>query len=605
MEYLKAKSASKIVLPKGPALEKKILDTMKTISTVVGSTLGPGGHPVLIERAEYGLPPVVTKDGVTVFRALGFQDSVAHSIMEAARDTSVRTADEAGDGTTTAAILAEAFVRLVKSYCKSNPTVPPQQVIREIQRVYDEVLEPEIKRLSIRCNLDSRKGHKLLKAVACLSGNGDKDLAEAVMECYDICGDDGDTTIIESSGPFGYEVEKIEGYPIPMGYEESCAKFYPAFINEPASQRIVLEKPGFILYFGRLNDIQTILNLLEALGDAHKGNYLEIHNFVIVATGFSEAILGSLATNMAYPHTLKFVPLAIPLTPVHNGQRLFLDDLAAVTGAKIFDPVTAPINDIDKFHGIGNIELDETTNVWKCKTVRSFECSRFRSSVVGFADEEKLATRIAEVEAMAQFAESALDASFMRERLAKLSDGIAKLKVIGSSNGELKERRDRAEDAVCAVRGAIRSGALIGGGWTLARLAEILPDTPVCNDIVAPALSEPIDVLWHNAGMTEEQLLKVRDQVVVSVNDLAGYPQKTEIWDAAKGEFCIALDRGILDSVPAVRDAIKNSIASSTLLGTLGGCIVQPRDREVELKEARDAAEWERVKDYNPANERA
>jgi chaperonin GroEL len=604
MEYLKAKSAPKIVLPRGQTLEKKILETMKTISTVVGGTLGPGGHPVLIERPEYGLPPIVTKDGVTVFRALGFQDPVAHSIMEAARDTSVRTADEAGDGTTTAAILAEAFVRLVKTYCQKNPTVPPQQVIREIQRVYTEVLEPEIKKLSIKCNLETRRGHKLLEAVACLSGNGDKDLAKSVMECYDICGDDGNVTLIESSGPFGYEVEKVEGYPIPMGYEESTQRYYPMFINEPATQRIVLEKPGFILYFGRVNDIQTLLSLLTKLGEAWKGEYLTVHNFVIVATGFSEAVLASLATNMAYPDTIKFVPLAIPLSPVHNGQRLFLDDLAAVTGAKVFDPITAPIGDIEGFEGVGNLKID-ANQVWQPQGVRAFECSRFRSTIVGFADEDKLATRITEVESMAQLAESVMDATFMRERLAKLSGGIAKLKVIGSSNGELKERRDRAEDAVCAVRGAIKSGALIGGGWTLARLAEILPDTPVCNEIIAPALSEPIEVLWHNSGVPEDKILEVRNKMLDSVSNLTDYPKTTVVWDAAKSENCVALERGILDSTPAVRDAIKNSIANATLLGTLGGCIVQPRDREIEVKESREAAEFEKWRDYNPANEKA
>jgi chaperonin GroEL len=576
---------------------------MKTISTVVGGTLGPGGHPVLIERPEYGLPPIVTKDGVTVFRALGFQDPVAHSIMEAARDTSVRTADEAGDGTTTAAILAEAFVRLVKTYCQKNPTVPPRQVIREIQKIYSEVLEPEIKKLSIKCNLETRKGHKLLEAVACLSGNGDKDLAKAVMECYDICGDDGNVTLIESSGPFGYEVEKVEGYPIPMGYEESTQRYYPMFINEPATQRIVLEKPGFILYFGRVNDIQTLLSLLTKLGEAWKGEYLTVHNFVIVATGFSEAVLASLATNMAYPDTIKFIPLAIPLSPVHNGQRLFLDDLAAVTGAKVFDPITAPIGDIEGFEGVGNLKID-TNQVWQPQGVRAFECSRFRSTIVGFADEDRLATRITEVESMAQLAESVMDATFMRERLAKLSGGIAKLKVIGSSNGELKERRDRAEDAVCAVRGAIKSGALIGGGWTLARLAENLPDTPVCNEIIAPALSEPIEVLWHNSGVPEDKVLEVRGKMLASVSTLTDYPKTTMVWDAAKSENCIALERGILDSTPAVRDAIKNSIANATLLGTLGGCIVQPRDREVEMKESREAAEFEKWKDYNPSDEK-
>jgi Chaperonin GroEL (HSP60 family) len=604
MEYLKAKSASKIVLPKGPLLEKKILETMKVISEIVGGTLGPGGHPVLIERQEDGLAPIITKDGVTVFRSIGFSDPIAQCIMETARDTSVRTANEAGDGTTTAAILAEAFVRLVKGYCKRNPTIPPQQVIREIQLTYKNNIEPLIKKLSVKCNLDSKKGHKLLEAVATLSGNGDKELGKAVMECYDICGDDGNVTIIENSGPFGYEVEQVQGYPIPMGYEESCQKFYPMFINEPATQRIVLDKPAFLLYFGRLNDIQTILNLLEKLAEAWKHDYLKVFSLVIVATGFSDNVIAALANNMVSPQTLHIVPLCIPQSPMHNGGKNFMDDLAAVTDAKVFDPLTAPVSDIEGFEGIGNLFKDEE-NVYRAKGVRTFECSRFRSTIVGFADEERLAARVVEVEGQAAFAESTMDSVYLKERLAKLSGGIAKLKVIGSSNGELKERRDRAEDAVCAVRGAIQHGALIGGGWTLAYLAENLPDTPVCKEIIEPALSEPIEVLWRNAGVPEDGLLKLRDRVLPSVKEpLQEYPKSTEVFDAAKGEFCNAIERGILDSVPSVRDAIKNAISNATLLGTLGGTVVFPRDREVEMKECRDAAEWERMKNYNPNDEK-
>ena len=599
METIKTKSAAKVVLPRGPELEEKILHTMKTISTVVGGTLGPGGHPVLIERQEHGLPPIITKDGVTVFRALGFQDPIGHCIMETARDASVRTANEAGDGTTTAAILAEAFVRLVKSYCKANPTVPPQQVIREIQRIYDEVLEPEIKSLSIKCNLDSKKGRKLLESVATISGNGDRDLAKAVMECFDICGDEGNVTILESSGPFGYEVEKIEGYPIPMGFEESCAKFYPAFINEPATQRIVLEKPAFLLYFGRLNDIQTTLGILEKFAEAWKNKYCEVFNLVLVATGFSENVLASLATNMVDPTTVNIVPLAVPQSPIPNGQRFFLDDLAAVTDAVVYDPITNPLVNAT-FDGIGNIAKDEQ-DIWKVRSVRTFECSRFRSTIVGFASEEVLLKRTEEVKAMSDFAESQLDASYMRERLAKLTGGIAKLKVIGSSNGELKERRDRAEDAVCAVRGAIQSGAIVGGGWALARLISILPDTPVCNDIIAPALSEPVEVLWNNAGASGEQMSANRDRTEQLVASIENYPKETEVWNAATGKFCNALAEGVLDSVPAVRDALKNSISCATLLGTLGGTIVFPRDRELEIKDARDSAEFERMKTWEPS----
>src|SRR5574343_778881 len=130
MQYSKVKSVSKEILSRGPALQRLILETMKTCSDVVGSTLGPGGMSVVIERQEERLPPMITKDGVTVFRNLGFDNSSQQVIMEAARDASVRTAAEAGDGTTTATILAEALVRNTIACCDKNPKVSPQRVVR-------------------------------------------------------------------------------------------------------------------------------------------------------------------------------------------------------------------------------------------------------------------------------------------------------------------------------------------------------------------------------------------------------------------------------------------------------------------------------------------
>lgn len=607
MEYLKTKSAFKSVLGRGPELEKRVLDAMSTIANIVGGTLGPGGHPVLIERQEYGLPPIITKDGVTVFRALGFEDSVAHCIMEAARDASVRTATEAGDGTTTATILAEAFVRLTAKFCRENPGVSPQGVIRDIQQAYSEILEPEIARLSITSDLESEDGRRRLHAVATVSGNGDTALADAVMRCYDICGDDGNVTIVEGTGASTYEVEKIDGFPIPMGYEESCQRFYPSFINRPEIQQVHIEKPVFVLYFGRINEIQTLVPLMEKLQEAWTGEYLATPNVVIVASGFSETVLGSLTTNWVSPGSINIFPLLVPNnSPIHNAPRNFLDDLGAVVGATVFDQATKPL-DTATFEDLGNIAQDPDDTKWKALGVTAIEVTRYRSTVLGFCQEDILVARAEKVKAQAEQAESELEAALIRERLAKLTGGIAKLKVVGSSSGEIKERRDRAEDAICAVRGALKAGCLPGGCWTLMRLASQLKrfQSPVNENILAPALQVPFQILLENVGIVPadsryNNLWQTMDAFATTTSD----SKEANVWNARTATWCNAVEGGLLDSTPAVREALKNAISIATLLGTLGGTIVFPRDREVEKQEARDAADFNRMSNFNPADER-
>jgi Chaperonin GroEL (HSP60 family) len=611
METIKSKSAAKVVIPKSNYLEKKILDTMSTISKIVGGTLGPGGHPVLIERQEYNLPPLVTKDGVTVFRSLGFQDAIEHSILEAARDASVRTAQEAGDGTTTAAILSEAFVRYTTEFCKANPKVPPIQVIKTIQKLYKEIIVPTIEKFTIPCDFSTPKGKEHLRSVAKISGNGDAELADAVMQCFEIAGDAGNVTITESSGKSSLEVEKIEGYPIPSGFEESCSKYYSAFINEPATQRVVLEKPIFLLYFGRLNDFQTCLDIVERLNEGFTGGYLDAHNVVLMATGFSEAVLVNLASIFVNASNINVFPLVIPKTAILNSERHFLDDIAAVTGAVVFDPITKPLNGA-VFEDLGNLVKEEQMvggkpiDCYVSMGVKSFECGRYRSTVIGHCDEEILLKQVENVEKAIPNAESELDTRYLQERLAKLSGGIAKLRVIGSSGGELKERRDRAEDAVCAVRGAIKHGAVIGGGWTIVKTimeiknAELdATSTKVVDQIVEPSLLSPLLVLFSNAGIEAADGL---DPIYKSAK--TGKPEKAKVIDLSTGETVNALEAGILDSVPALQEAVMNSISIATLLGTLGGVVVYPRDHTAEIKEARDVNEFNRMAQSNMADER-
>lgn len=574
--YQKIKSVAKDIFPKSEKLEAKILKTMKTISDVVGRTLGPGGNPVLIERQEFGMPNLVTKDGVTVFRSLGFQDPVAHAIMETARDASVRTATEAGDGTTTATVLSEAIVRYVSQYCNRNPKVSPQKIVRTIAKLFKDFMEPLVKELSIK-NPDD----VLLKAVATCSANGDTELADAIMECFDLVGDDGNVTILEKNGPSGYLVEPLKGYPITgIGYEDCCKRFFSVFINDKANNRVFMEKPIFVLYYGQINEIQTLLPILMELGDRWNQEKTAAHNVVVVASGgFSETVLGQLSVNWTAESALNVFPMLIPKSPMNNGDMHFLEDLQAITASPIYNPLSRPIEQA-RPEELG-------------PPLEYFEAHRYRSNVVGIADEGLQLARVEEIKQQLLNPEGELETRILQERLGKITGGIAKLTIVGSSNGEIREKRDRADDAACAIRGARKHGCLPGAGWTLAKLSQISPEgldqgtMDILTSVLTPALLEPIKRLMSNAGLNEDEIA-CRLLEIYSQGDFKDY----SVWNGITDHRVDAIDAGIVDSTPAVLEALRNSISIATLLGTLGGVVVFKRDIELERQEARDTMEY-------------
>lgn len=585
MEYGKVKSAPKQITVQGERLNRLKRETLGTIAAAVGATLGPHGQPVLIERQEFGLPPMVTKDGVTVFRSLGFDDPTAHCIMEATRDCAVRTANEAGDGTTTATILAAELASRIEDYCSKNPHESAQKVVRELEATFRDFIAPSIAKWSRA--IDVEADHELLRSVARISANGDSDLADAVMDCFDQTGDEGNVTIVEASGPSHYEVKKIEGYSIDSGYDESCGKFYPAFINDPGTQRCTMEKPLFVLYHGNLTEIQTVAHLMEQVGDAWQDPEVKgRHNVVICAIGFSDQVLAHLAAGFSYPATINVFPLVVPHSPQSNGQMEFLLDVQAITGAKVLDPINAPL------------ETALLTDLGP--GVEAFECSRFRSTIIGYADATLIELRVDELNRQLEHPESELDAILTRTRKAKIAGGIAQLIVFGASNGELKEKRDRAEDAVCAVRGAIKHGCLPGGAWALTRLLVELGGGGVNNQILVPALSAPFKRLLANAGIVDKEEIKA---IETGLSGWDGGPPI--VYDFMNHKHVDAFEAGILDSTPAVLEAIRNSFSIASLIGTLGGCVVFKRDHQLERDEARNAAQFARDSNVNEANERA
>lgn len=589
MSHRKAKSAPKIFVCDRLYLQAKILSTMHKISAIVGSSMGPGGKVTLIESDFPGIPNKMTKDGVTIFKSLGAVDPYEHMIIESTRDVATRTASEAGDGTTTATVLSYAIIRNLFDYCAKNPKESPQRVARRIAKVTREILLPYIKSRTVEIGEDNKH---LLKMVAKISANGDEDMANAVIEAFEEIGygDASHVTIRELSGPQGYKVERIDGFPIPMGYEDSIGKFHTAFINDQANQRVAMDDPLFILFDGIVNDLVQVTPLLNQAGQAYSEGASEFKNIVIVAHGFSEAVLTHLAFNWQDPGTVNVLPLLTPMAQFLNSQLHFLQDLGAFTGASVFgfsNPIArAEIKDL----GAG---------------MKTFECNRFRSTVVGESDETNVGVRAGDIETMKENAESQAEKIWFEERLGKLTNGIAKLTIYGGSNGELKEAHDRCEDAVCAVRSAISHGAVPGGcrmSIDMAnKLMEELPEGDPAREVLAASLLALPTRLLDNAGYTGEEINAVLAHLLTNPADV--YDIENQVYGKAE-------DLGLFDATKAVSESLSNAVSIANVLGTMGGLVCHPRDDNFERAEARADSEYMKAVENptqftNEANERS
>lgn len=585
----KVKSPAKSFISDKKRIRNIVVNTVDRIADIVGSSLGPGGRPSIIESEVHGLPNRVTKDGVTIFRSLGSGDVNEHLIIETCRDVAIRTANQAGDGTTSSTILAGAIIRNLFDFCEKNPSFSPQKAMRKLQKCVKEELLPLIAEKSIKITTENQH---LLEKVACISANGDSEMAKAVIEAYDSVGYGAGShiTIQELSGPQKYEVELIEGFPVGIGYEDCCGKFHNAFINDQANQRCLLDNPLFLLYDGQITDLLLVKDVLENIGQNYVDGNTNYKNLVLVSHGFSESVLTELAINMGNTGTINVYPMITPMTHQINSQYQFLLDLAAFTGAKIFGMNKHPSEAVEGDFG---------------KDMEIFESYRFRTTIVGNPDSLNVEVRAEELKAQIANPSSQWEKIILEERLGKLTSGIAKLKIYGGSDGELKEKHDRVEDAVCAVRNAIAEGCLPGGCRTFLDLGVHLlskyDENGVEVQVLFPSLLSPIKKLLDNVGFDEEEIGS-------TINHLIENPDV--VFDVSEQIYGKAEDLGLFDATGAVSKSLENSISIAGVLGTLGGIIAFPRDDVMEREYAKEEREYrqaaERPETFtNEANLRA
>ena len=542
------KTKAKDIIADKAIINEVVVQTIDKMATVVGATLGPGGRAVLLERD--GLNPLATKDGVTVARSLGVNDARANIIVESAKEICLNTAKEAGDGTTTAIILANAIVKAGQKFLSSNKKYNPQRVVNELQELFDEIIAPHLDKYAIK---DLSEEH--LADVATISANGDKRIAKAVVEAVMAAGDDG-TVLIEEAQGNELRVETIDGYVVTSGLKD-IGQMGPIFINDRANQQVYMENGGVFLYDGTISD----LNVLAHMQDAIEPSKLNGKPMIIFAHDFSDQVLEKIAKNVKGGYV--FAPVKTPRSGIPNSRSMFLLDMAAYTGASVYD--AGDIETIDH-QGFGEFDMAR--------------CNMYETFVIAEPDPDAIEERVGELRAIAGAGFSDFDKMFVKAAIGKLTGGISTVYVGGVSDLEIREKKARVEDAVEAVRSAIEEGIVPGGCGTHMVLADIIKAKTKENSpswvIMEQALLTPFKVLLENCGENYDEVWP----------QLKGQPLKAGlpslIFDANLHKTVNPFDGGVIEPAKVVRVSISNALSVASLLMTLGGIVVVPRDSSLE-----------------------
>jgi len=547
------KSKAKHSIADQPLLNEIVSSTLANMAEIVGRTLGPGGRPVIIERED--LAPLITKDGVTVAKALGANLSQENIIIDAAKEICINTAKEAGDGTTTAIVLANALVKNGQEFLAANPKCNPQQVIRELQNAYDSVVVPLLADLSIEAKTEQQ-----LLQVAAISANGDKEIAAAAVEAVMDAGDDGTVLIVEGQDN-KTKVETADGYVITTGLKE-LGQIGPIFINDNAAQAVRMDEGRILLYDGTLNDLTVPSQLQDALADER--GMTDGKPIIVLAHGFADSVLDAFAKHTKGGQTV--LPLKTPRSGLPNGGHIFMNDMAAYTDGRVYDP--------------GNItELDELD----LGTFTSASSNMYESFIEGNGNQASIDDRIVELKAIMESAMGELDKHHLRAHIAKLTGGVSTIVVGGTSDLEIREKKGRLEDAVEAVRSAIAEGVVPGGCAMHLLIEGVLsthPDKTPAWDILINSLSAPFLLLLKNCGEDVESVRLAFAPVAIKAIKAKALP--LQVFDANKHLLVDPIAEGIIEPAKVCRVSIGNALSVAGLLTTLGGIVVVPRDTSME-----------------------
>lgn len=521
----------------GEYARRKILGGVNTLADAVKATLGPKGRNVVLDRS-YGAP-LITKDGVTVAKEIELKDRIENIGAQLVKDVASKTNDAAGDGTTTATVLAQAIV--TEGLKSVSAGINPMDLKRGIDKATIAIVE-QLKKLSKPCT-DS----KAIAQVGTISANSDESIGKIIAEAMEKVGKEGVITVEEGSG-LDNELSVVEGMQFDRGY------LSPYFVNKPDTMSAELDNPYLLLVDKKISNIREMLPILEAVAKAGRP-------LMIVAEDVEGEALATLVVN----NMRGIVKVAAVKAPGFGDRRkAMLQDIAILTGATVISEEVGLSLESATLEHLGSakrvvINKDDTT------------------VIDGAGTQVNIEARIKQIRAQIEETTSDYDREKLQERLAKLSGGVAVIKVGAATEVEMKEKKARVDDALHATRAAVEEGIVPGGGVALVRALDAIKTLKGANEeqsvginILRRAVEAPLRQIVANAG---EESSVVLDKVKNGGKGNFGF-------NAATGEYGDMLEFGIIDPAKVTRSALQAAASIAGLLITTEAVIYEkPEDK--------------------------
>ncbi|AFB20885.1 chaperonin GroEL [Rickettsia canadensis] len=521
----------------GSEAREEMLKGVDILANAVKVTLGPKGRNVLIEQS-FGAPKI-TKDGVTVAKSIELKEKIRNAGAQLLKSAATKAAEVAGDGTTTATVLARALAREGNKLVAAGYN--PMDLKRGMDLAVNTVVE-EIKKSSKKINSQEE-----IAQVGTISSNGDKEIGEKIAKAMEEVGKEGVITVEEAKN-FSFDVEVVKGMMFDRGY------LSPYFVTNSEKMVAELENPFILLFEKKLSNLQPMLPILEAVVQSQRP-------LLIIAEDVEGEALATLVVNRLRGG-LKVAAVKAP--GFGDRRKAMMEDIAILTKGEL---ITEDLG----------MKL-ENVSIKSLGTAKRVTISKENTVIVdGSGDKKNIEDRVLQIKSQIAETTSDYDKEKLQERLAKLSGGVAVLKVGGATEVEVKERKDRVEDALAATRAAVEEGVVAGGGVTLLHTSQILTKLKVENkdqqagiEIVIEALKDPLKQIVENAG----------ENGGVVVGKLLEHKDKNFGFNAQDMQYVDMIQAGIIDPAKVVRTALQDAASVASLIITTETLIVDEPSKE-------------------------
>ena len=521
----------------GTSAREKMLKGVETLAKTVKVTLGPKGRNVILDKP-YGAPKI-TKDGVSVAKEIELTDKFENMGAQLIKEVAQKTADKAGDGTTTATVLAEA---IIKEGCKAVAAgMNPMDLKRGIDLAVETVVK-DVKSRSVMIK-DSAE----IAQVGTISANGDTSIGEYLAKAMEKVGNEGVISVEDAKG-LETELAVVEGMQFDRGY------LSPYFVTNPDKMICEYDAPYILLYEKKITNLQPLIPVLEAVMQSGKA-------LVIIAEDIEGEALATLVVNRLRGG-LKVCAVKAP--GFGDRRKAILEDIAILTGGQVISE--------DLGMKLENVDLAMLGNA------KRVEISKVDTTIIdGMGEKDLIEARVNQIKKQIAETTSDYDREKLQERLGKLSGGVAVIKVGGASEVEVKEKKDRIDDALHATRAAVKEGVVAGGGCALLYATRALEKVSVANqdqkvgvDIIRRALQAPIRQIAENAGVDGALIV---GKLLESTDTNYGY-------NAQVGEYVDMIKSGIIDPTKVVRTALQDAASVAGLVITTEAMVSEAPQKE-------------------------